>query len=107
MRPSLFQVFSCVSAHCRASQQLVVPDGGDGGSAEGSDAAEQQRSAQTAAATHPVRCGEAADQLGVHLPLRLPAGLSSSNSGSVERERSDCTNYNRTPSKPKAKGKVG
>ncbi len=59
---------------CSAPQKPVIPDGGDGVSAEDSDATEQQHAAQTAAATHWVHCGEAADQLDVHLPLRLPAG---------------------------------
>lgn len=50
---SLLQVHTCVSAHCGASRQPVVPDGGDGGAAEGPDAAEQRHhSAQTAAETH-------------------------------------------------------
>lgn len=60
-----------------APQQLIVPDGGNGGSAEGSHAAEQQRSAQAAATTHRVHCGETAHQLDVHLPLRLPSSQSS------------------------------
>lgn len=71
----VFQVLTGISAHSGAPQQPVVPDGGDGGPAEGPDAAEQQRSAQTAAETHRVYGGEAADQLDVHLPLWLPAGL--------------------------------
>lgn len=64
-----------LSADRRASQQLVVPDGGDGGPAESFDAAKQQHAAQTVAAAHRVHGGEAADQLDVHLPLRLPQGL--------------------------------
>lgn len=72
---SLLQVYTGVSTDHRSPQQLVVHDRGDGGSPEGSDAAEQQRSAQTAAATHRVHGGEAADQLDVHLPLRLPPGM--------------------------------
>lgn len=57
-----------------ASQQPVIPDRGDGVFAEDSDAAEQQHSAQTAAATHRVHRGEAAGQLDVDLPLWIPAG---------------------------------
>lgn len=65
----------CVAADRGAPQQPAVPDGGDGGPAAGPDAAEQRRrSAQTAAATHRVHRGEAAHQLDVHLPLRLPPG---------------------------------
>lgn len=73
---SSFALQVCVSftANCRASQQLVILDGCDGGSAKGPDAAEQQQSAQTVATTHRVNCGEAADQLGVHMPLRVPQG---------------------------------
>lgn len=48
----LFQMCSSISAHCSTPQQLVIPDGGDGGSAQGSDAEEQQRSAQAVTPTH-------------------------------------------------------
>lgn len=68
------QVHVCVAADRGAPQQPAVPDGGDGGPAAGPDAAEQLHSAQAAAATHRVHRGEAAHQLDVHLPLRLPAG---------------------------------
>ena len=71
---SLFQVYVGVTTDRGAPQQLVVPDGGDGGPAAGSDAAEQQLSDQTAAATHRVHRGETAHQLDVHLPLWLPQG---------------------------------
>lgn len=70
----VFQVCVSFTANRSASQQLVILDGCDGGSAEGPDTAEQQQSAQTVATTHRVDCGEAADQLGVHLPLRVPQG---------------------------------
>lgn len=48
----LFQMCSSISAHCSTPQQLVIPDGGDGGSAQGSYAEEQQRSAQAVTPTH-------------------------------------------------------
>lgn len=71
---ALHQVCFGIITHRSAPQQLDVPDGDNGGFAEGSDAAEQQHSAQTAATTNRVRRGEAADQLDVHLPLWLPTG---------------------------------
>lgn len=66
----------CVSlvADGGAPQQVAVPDRCDGGPVEGPDATEQQCSAQTVATAHRVYCGKAADQLDVHLPLRLPPG---------------------------------
>lgn len=63
-----------IITHRSTPQQLDIPDGDNGGFAEGSDAAEQQHSAQTVATTNRVHRGEAADQLDVHLPLRLPTG---------------------------------
>lgn len=70
----LRQVLVGLVADGGAAQQVVVPDGSDGGPAGGPDAAERQRSAQTVAAAHGVHRGEAPDQLDVHLPLRLPPG---------------------------------
>lgn len=72
------QVRVSLVADSSAPQQVVVPDGRDGGPAEGPDATEQECSAQTVAAAHRVHCGEAPDQLDVHLPLRLPPGKSPS-----------------------------
>lgn len=71
---ALLQVCVGIVTDRSAPQQLVVPHGSDGGSAEGSDAEEQQHTAQTVATTHRVHGGETADQLDVHLPLRLPPG---------------------------------
>lgn len=71
------QVRLSLVADSSAPQQVVVPDGRDGGPAEGPDA-EQERSAQTVAAAHRVHCGKAPEQLDVHLPLRLPPGKSPS-----------------------------
>lgn len=68
------QVRVGVATDRSAPQQLVVPDGGDGGSAEGSDPADQQHSVQTVATAHRNHCREAGDQLDVCLPLRLPQG---------------------------------
>lgn len=79
-----------VSANGHAPQWPAVPDGGDGGSAEGLDAAEQQHSAQTSAATHRVHRGETVDQLDVHLSLRLPQGSSTIMSHKIHKTVPGC-----------------
>lgn len=81
------QVRVSLVADSSAPQQVVVPDGRDGGPAEGPDATEQECSAQTVAAAHRVHCGEAPDQLDVHLPLRLPPGKSPSLEVTVGHQR--------------------
>lgn len=74
-------------ADSSAPQQIVLPDGCDGGPAEGPIATEQGRSAQTVAAAHRVYCGKAPDQLDVHLPLWLPPGKSLSLEVTVGQHR--------------------
>lgn len=72
--PNVVQVCVGFFTDRGAPPQPVVPDWDNGDSAQGSDSAEEQRSAQTDAPTHRVYRGEAADQLDVHLPLRFPQG---------------------------------